>query len=84
MQYRAKISLMLTVLWLFPISAYAYLDPGAGSVLIQGVLGAIAAIGVAIKLYWHRILKFLGIRKSKKELDAEGSQQEHKAEKHHE
>jgi len=45
-------------------TAHAYLDPGAGSALIQGVLAAIAGIIVAGKLYWHRLLRLLGIRKS--------------------
>ncbi len=67
---------MLAVLLLFPISAHAYLDPGAGSALIQGILGAVAATGVALKLYWHRILKFLGLRKSKDEVGAKASQEE--------
>jgi hypothetical protein len=44
--------------------AYAYLDPGTGSALLQGVLGATAAIGIAVKLYWYRILRFLGLRKN--------------------
>jgi hypothetical protein len=45
--------------------AYAYLDPGTGSALLQGVLAALAAIVVAAKLYWHRLLRFFGIRKTK-------------------
>jgi hypothetical protein len=68
MKHFAKFIPMLAVLLLFPMSAHAYLDPGAGSALIQGILGAVAAIGVALKLYWHRILKFLGLRKSKDEV----------------
>ena len=47
--------------------AYAYLDPGTGSALIQGVLAALAAIVVTAKLYWHRLLRFFGIRKTKKD-----------------
>ena len=49
--------------------AYAYLDPGTGSALLQGVLAALAAIVVAAKLYWHRLLRFFGIRKTKIEPD---------------
>jgi hypothetical protein len=63
-----------------PMPAFAYLDPGAGSALIQGILGAVAAIGVALKLYWHRILKFLGLRKSKEEVGAKASQEEQETE----
>jgi hypothetical protein len=43
--------------------AHAYLDPGTGSIILQGIFGALAAITVALKLYWHKILKLLGIRK---------------------
>ena len=33
----------------------AYLDPGTGSMLLQVLLGGFAAVGVAAKLYWHRL-----------------------------
>lgn len=39
---------------LFAPDASAYIDPGSGSILIQGLIAAIAAIGVSCKLYWHR------------------------------
>ena len=44
-------------------SAYAYLDPGSGSAILQGIIGALAAIAITLKLYWHRLLCFLGLRK---------------------
>lgn len=43
--------------------AYAYLDPGTGSAILQGLLAAFAALAVTAKLYWHRLLRLLGIRK---------------------
>lgn len=52
--------IMLTVL---APKAHAYLDPGSGSAILQGVLGALAALGLTLKLYWHRILRMLGLRK---------------------
>lgn len=55
--------LALVALWAVPLDAMAYLDPGTGSALLQGILGGLAAIGVVLKLYWHRILRMLGIRK---------------------
>jgi hypothetical protein len=42
-------------------SAFAYLDPGTGSMLLQVILGGIAAIGVALKLFWHKIRIALGM-----------------------
>lgn len=41
--------------------AYAYLDPGTGSMLLQVILGGIAAVGVAIKLFWHKIRVAIGL-----------------------
>ena len=46
-----------------PATAFAYLDPGTGSMLLQVILCGIAAIGVAIKLFWYKIVAFLGIKK---------------------
>jgi hypothetical protein len=66
-------SKLITIFQLFLINylvllvspAYAYLDPGTGSAILQGVIGALAAIGVVAKLYWHRLMRFFGIRKNK-------------------
>ena len=43
--------------------AFAYLDPGTGSMLLQVILGGIAAIGVALKLFWHKIRVAIGLSK---------------------
>lgn len=40
--------------------ARAYLDPGAGSMLLQILLGGLAGLGVLWKLYWHRIGELFG------------------------
>jgi len=50
---------------------FAYLDPGTGSMLVQLLVGGVAAAAVAIKLYWFRILRLLRIRKDEPELDQE-------------
>lgn len=70
MKMTSFVSIILTGLianQLFVNDAYAYLDPGTGSALLQGVLAAVAAIAITAKLYWHRLLRFFGIRKTKKE-----------------
>jgi len=41
----------------------AYLDPGSGSMILQLLVGGVAAIGVVMKMYWQRVLTFLHIRK---------------------
>ena len=41
------------LLWAPP--AHAYLDPGTGSVILQGLLAGVAGLAVVLKLYWSRI-----------------------------
>lgn len=38
--------------------AYAYLDPGTGSILLQGLIAAVAAVGVYAGIFWRRIRAF--------------------------
>ena len=52
-------------------AVFAYLDPGTGSMLVQLLVGGVAAAGVALKLYWHRVLRLLRIRKPEPEPDRE-------------
>ncbi|TWI66070.1 hypothetical protein LZ24_02920 [Desulfobotulus alkaliphilus] len=59
---KLKFFLFFSVL-LAPASALAYLDPGTGSAILQGIIGALAACAIAAKLYWHKLLRLLGIRK---------------------
>ncbi|HET9215145.1 MAG TPA: hypothetical protein VFN93_10370 [Gaiellaceae bacterium] len=42
----------------------AYLDPGSGSMILQAIVGGVAAAAVVGKLYWRRFLGFLRIRKN--------------------
>ena len=39
---------------LFPKNAYAYLDAGTGSMLLQALIAAIAGIVVVIRAYWSK------------------------------
>ena len=52
-----------SVLALSAEPVFAYLDPGTGSMLLQVILGGVAAIGVALKLFWHKIRVALGASK---------------------
>lgn len=49
--------IVLTLL-LLSEPALAYLDPGTGSVFMQILLGGLAGLAVAGKLFWHRITGF--------------------------
>lgn len=43
--------------------AHAYIDPGTGSALIQGLIAGIALIGVTLRVYWFKIRAFFSPRK---------------------
>ncbi len=51
------------VLAIVSLPAQAYIDPGSGSMILQGLIAALAAIAVTAKLWWHRLLVLLHIRK---------------------
>lgn len=40
---------------LFPQRAYAYIDPGTGSIIIQVLIGVLVGGLVAAKIFWNRI-----------------------------
>tara|TARA_Y100000590_G_C15729609_1_gene1016507 strand:- start:3382 stop:3594 length:213 start_codon:yes stop_codon:yes gene_type:complete len=54
-----KALLFVFVYFLFVSSdAYAYLDPGTGSIIIQAILGAVAAFFTSIAIYWEKVKNF--------------------------
>ena len=38
----------------FP-DAFAYIDPGSGSIIIQMIIGALVGVGIAVKVFWFKI-----------------------------
>ena len=60
------LSIALLFRGLFVSDAYAYIDPGSGSMFIQVIVGALVGIGVALKMYWEKIkFKLSTMRTSK-------------------
>ncbi len=39
-------------------NAYAYLDPGTGSFILQAIMGFLAAISAGFLYYWSKIKNF--------------------------
>jgi hypothetical protein len=46
--------------------AFAYLDPGSGSMIVQIIIGTIAASAIAIKTFWVKIRSFFGRKNEEK------------------
>ena len=42
----------------------AYIDPGTGSIILQAIAAAIAGAAIIVRIYWHRLLRFFGLRKN--------------------
>ena len=45
---------------IFEKPAYAYIDPGTGSMIIQAVIAAVAVASVSIGIFWRRFRSFFG------------------------
>ena len=59
MKRLAPVLLLLVLLLLAaPREAAAYIDPGTGSLLLQGLIAGLAAAAVAIRAYWYRLKAF--------------------------
>lgn len=65
---------LLTAAFLFLMSfttnAYAYLDPGTGSIILQAILGSAAVALATASMYIQRIKSFFGARKKSDKHDA--------------
>jgi hypothetical protein len=61
MLFRAAMTAVFVCI--FTHSAYAYLDPGTGSMILQVLLGGVAGLALVGRLYWHKLLVFFGARK---------------------
>jgi len=52
--------LWLVALWLaMPEPVFAYLDPGTGSMFLQGLIAVIAATLAAASVYWRALRGFV-------------------------
>ena len=49
--------------------AYAYLDPGTGSMLVQGLIGGVASAMAFLSIYWQKVKAFFGKEKEKEDTD---------------
>ena len=38
--------------------SFSYLDPGSSSIILQAIIGMIAAVGTTIGIYWKKFKEF--------------------------
>ena len=63
--------LIVLIFSMSALPSYGYIDPGTGSLIIQSIIGAIAAIGVTLKLYWHKLKLFFSRNRAVEETKSE-------------
>ena len=51
----------------FPGVAFAYVDPGSGSVIVTTILGRIAAVGYTFRTYFYKIKRMISGKKLEEE-----------------
>ncbi len=54
-------------LFLFPRAAYAYIDPGTGSLIFQMIVAAGVGALFFLKVFWHRVKDIFGGRQKSEE-----------------
>lgn len=66
---KLNFKILLPIFWIISYAspAYAYLDPGTGSLLIQGLIGGLAAAMSFISIYWQKIKAFFSKDKHDKD-----------------
>jgi hypothetical protein len=61
---RSEILVTAIVLGSFAPSAFAYLDPSTGSMILSAIVGILATLGLAVKTYWYKLKSLFGGSKS--------------------
>ncbi len=56
-------------------SAYAYLDPGTGSIILQAIVASVASSLFVIKMYWYKIKSLVGLGRTANRDDSADSAQ---------
>jgi hypothetical protein len=52
---RAAAPALALIFVLLSEPAWAYLDPGTGSMIISAIVGLFATVGLAVKTYWYKL-----------------------------
>ena len=70
MKHYPHMILVLLLLLANPLAAHAYIDPGAGSMLLQLLLGGVAGAFVFFRLFKQKLFRLLGFGKEDQKSDS--------------
>jgi len=54
-----RVPLLLAAFLSIASPVYAYLDPGTGSMILSALIGVVAAVALALKMFWYRLVGWL-------------------------
>ena len=75
----SKLAIYATALvapMLFMNSAYAYIDPGTGSMIVQAIIAALVAIGASVGIFWNRVRSLFGRLFGRKNSEGQSSNED--------
>jgi hypothetical protein len=52
---KSFLATMVVALSFFAPTAFAYLDPSTGSMILSAIVGILATLGLALKTYWYKL-----------------------------
>lgn len=72
-------NLFLSILtFIFSVSiatpAYAYLDPGTGSIILQGIIAGLAVFSLTIKMWWYKLTSLFKNSDDEEQKDSDESE----------
>ncbi|MBK7047241.1 MAG: hypothetical protein IPH48_12205 [bacterium] len=73
MSARLLALVLITGALLAPRPAHAYVDPGTGSLVIQGIIAAVVGVGLTLRLSWRRIRRLFTGRSTDDSIRDDGS-----------
>lgn len=71
-----RIATLVSLLFLAP-SAWAYLDPSTGSMILSAIVGIFATVALAVKTYWYRLKGFVRRQRKPAGAPVRGDQRDH-------
>lgn len=54
--------------------AYAYLDPGTGSIILQAIIASVVVGFASLRLWWDKFIGLFSSRKNDKKLNPQNSE----------
>lgn len=60
---RWDVPVFAAMMWVVSATpTWAYLDPGTGSILLQAIVGTVAAAALILRQFWARLMELFGVR----------------------